>query len=293
MPITYDYYRLLQVEPEADEITLKKAYRRLAVIWHPDRNPGSSVAEERFKAIAEAYAVLSDPKKRKRYDNLGPEAFSEEFSTADIFQGFDLSDLFQEFGLAPIKETLFKTLELEPSGAESTRPYQDFFAKFGQKSEPKKKRSAPSSALEIVLAVSLKEAVFGAIKTVAFNQSTEVIKVAITVPPGAKEGQKIKVPRRGPGSENLTVCLNVRPEPNFRILGQDLMTTVLISKSELKRGCRPIITTLDGQSLKLTVPPATAPGARLKAAGHGVPGLDGRRGNLIVTILEKRVAGAG
>ncbi|MDR2404767.1 MAG: DnaJ domain-containing protein, partial [Deltaproteobacteria bacterium] len=94
-----DYYSILQVPPESDAVELKKAYHRLAVLWHPDRNPGSQMAEERFKSIAEAYAVLSDPKKRKRYDEVGHEIFAGEFTEKDIFQGFEINDLFKEFGL--------------------------------------------------------------------------------------------------------------------------------------------------------------------------------------------------
>ncbi|MDR2302273.1 MAG: DnaJ domain-containing protein [Deltaproteobacteria bacterium] len=286
-----DYYRILQVEAEADQTTLKKAYHKLAVIWHPDRNPDSSVAEERFKAIAEAYAVLSDPLKRQRYDQLGPDNFASEYGTADIFQGFDLSDLFREFGLPPIKETLFGILsEDEDTKRTSSGPYQDFFSEFGQKAG-KNKRPGKSPPLAMTLAISLKEAVFGAIKPAAFNAGSGVVKVSLTIPHGARHGQLLTVKNRVPGSGrqpgDLMVTLNVTPEPTFRRVGQDLLTTINLTRDELSGGCRPLVPTLDGKTLKLAVAAGTKSGSRLKASGHGVPGPDGKRGDLLITVMER------
>jgi curved DNA-binding protein len=290
VPAWKDYYRILQVEPEADQTTLKKAYHKLAVIWHPDRNPDSSVAEERFKTIAEAYAVLSDPVKRRRYDQLGPDNFASEYGTADIFQGFDLSDLFREFGLPPIKETLFGILGGEEHSHKSgSGQYQDFFSEFGQKPE-KKKRPVKSPPLSMTVAVSLREAVFGAIKPAAFNVGSEVVKVSLTIPPGTRHGQLLTVRNRvpGPGRQpgDLLVTINVTQESNFRRLGQDIMTSLYLSQTELSTGCRPLVPTLDEKTLRLSVPAGTKSGTRLKAAGHGVPGPDGQRGDLVITVME-------
>jgi DnaJ-class molecular chaperone len=290
LPASKDYYRLLQVSPDVDQAGLKKAYRQLAILWHPDRNPDSSVAEERFKAIAEAYAVLGDPVKRRRYDQLGPEAFFGEFGPDDIFQGFDLSDLFKEFGLPSVKESLFAMVE-EDGQARTTRSgrYQDFFSEFGQRPSPKK-RVGKTPALGVQLAVSLKEAVFGAVKTCAFNSGAEVAHVAVTVPPGAQNGQtltipgKVRAPGRQPG--DLVVTLSVLPDPVFRRRGADLLTSLALTRSQLAAGCRALVPTLDGTNLRLTVPPGTTPGKRLKAAGHGVPGPDGRRGDLLIAVVE-------
>ena len=285
-----DYYRLLQVSPDAGPTELKKAYRQLAILWHPDRNPDSSVAEERFKAIAEAYAVLSDPLKRKRYDQLGPEAFFGEFSAGDIFQGFDLSDLFKELGLPSVKESLFAIIDDEgQSLATKSGRYQDFFSEFGQKPGPKK-RGCKSPSMGIQLAVSLKEAVFGAIKTCAYNSGSEVARVAVTIPPGSQNGQVLTIPKkvqglgRHPG--DLMVTLSVLPDPGFKRQGWDLLTSILLTKRELTIGCRPTVTTLDGVRLRLTVPPNTPAGKRFKASGHGVPSPDGKRGDLVISLVE-------
>jgi DnaJ-class molecular chaperone len=290
LPASKDYYRLLQVSPDADQAALKKAYRQLAILWHPDRNPDSTVAEERFKAIAEAYAVLSDPAKRQRYDQLGPEAFFGEFGPGDIFEGFDLADLFKEFGLPSVKETLFEMVDHGRARTSKSGRHQDFFAEFGQKPAPKSRPRGKSPSVGVSLAVSLKEAVLGAIKVCAFNLGSEVAKTTVTIPPGSYPGQVLTVPNKvqGPGRVpgDLMVTLNVLPDPRFRRRGADLLTTVALTRAELAAGCRPLVPTLDGGALRLTVPPGTVPGRRLKATGHGVPGRDGSRGDLLISVVE-------
>src|SRR3989337_68370 len=95
-----DYYQILGVDRNASGEEIKKAYRKLAMKHHPDRNPGNKQAEERFKEINEAYAVLSDKGKRQPNDPLGPCGFSQLFSQEDIFRGFDISDLFKDLGFS-------------------------------------------------------------------------------------------------------------------------------------------------------------------------------------------------
>jgi curved DNA-binding protein len=284
-----DYYRLLQVDAESDPTQIKKAYRKLAVIWHPDRNPDSPEAEERFKAIAEAYAVLSDPNKRKNYDLLGPDAFSGEFSSHDIFEGFDLNDLFKEFGLPSVKDNLFGILDNRQVKTRSSS-YQDFFSQFGAKTE--KTFPGKSPPLAIDLAVTLKEAVYGAVKSAAFNSDSQVVKVSVTVPPGSHNGQVIVVPQKVPGPArlmgDLLMTLNVIPQPGFRRLGQDILTTLSLTKQELMMGCQPTVAALDGQILRLNVPLGSRSGTKLKLSGHGVPaGVLGKCGDLVVTLLER------
>ena len=114
-----DYYQLLGVSRDATPDEIKKAYRKLAMKYHPDKAKGDKKqAEDKFKQISEAYAVLSDPQKRTDYDQFGSQAFRQKFSQEDIFRGFDFSNLFKEFGFGGGYENIFgqRTSSLSPHG---------------------------------------------------------------------------------------------------------------------------------------------------------------------------------
>ena len=102
-----DYYKILGVDRNASDSEIKKAYRKLAMKYHPDRNKGNKAAEEMFKKVSEAYAVLSDKEKRKNYDTFGAANFSQRYSQEDIFRGFNFEDIFREFGFG---ETCFSDI---------------------------------------------------------------------------------------------------------------------------------------------------------------------------------------
>ena len=93
-----DYYEVLGVSKSASADEIKKAYRKLALKYHPDKTKGDKALEDKFKKISEAYAVLSDKEKRREYDTFGSEGFRQRFSQEDIFRGFDFGDIFKEFG---------------------------------------------------------------------------------------------------------------------------------------------------------------------------------------------------
>jgi DnaJ-class molecular chaperone len=282
-----DYYQILGVSSTASALELKKAYRQLAIAWHPDRNPGSPLAEERFKAISEAYAVLSDPLKRKRFDQLGPEKFSSEFSSKDIFHGFEVADLFKEFGLPKAEEELKRILGQKPRPARDPSVWQDFFSGFGQKPGPRI-RSAP---LAVDLAITLKEAVFGAEKTLAVKTPAGSVETLVTIPQGASHGQKLTLKGQGPPMvpgqkpRDLAVTLSVRPEKDFTRRGLDILTNLTLPQKDLDQGRRALVKTLDGKSLMVTIQPGSKPNSLLRIPGHGTPNSTGA---LLIRLKPKK-----
>lgn len=287
-----DYYKTLGVARQASGDEMKKAYRRLAVQWHPDRNPGSRLAEERFKVIAEAYAVLSNPGKRRQYDLLGPVDFKNEYSHEEIFQGFEPGDFFKFFGLEEARDVLDRIFSREsgvsaPAEREDGRArVSDFFAGFGHKGALRDQRSPD---IVVPLVVSFKEAALGAEKFVAYNTAAGAVKITVQVPPAAQSGHRLVVRSRGPnhpGSRpgDLIVPLTVTPDPKFSRRGHDLLTFVELSAEELAEGCRPLVWTICGKSLRFTVPAGTSPGSNFKIAGHGLPKPGGGQGDLLVKV---------
>ncbi|MDR0881045.1 MAG: DnaJ domain-containing protein [Candidatus Adiutrix sp.] len=286
-----DYYTILGVSRQAGGEDLKRAYRRLAIHWHPDRNPGSRLAEERFKAIAEAYAVLSHPGKRRQYDRLGPAEFKNEYTREDIFQGFEPGDFFKFFGLEEARDTLDRIFSPHPAPAgepeDSRARINDFFADFGQKNSSRGRR-APD--ITVPLMVTFKEAALGAEKYAAYNGPAGAVKVRVTVPPGALSGQRLVAQGQGPAGPgggrpgDLIITLTVAPDPRFSRRGYDLLTSLELTARELSEGCRRLVSTLSGPALRLNVPAGTKPGANFKLPGYGLAKPDGVKGDLLVRI---------
>jgi DnaJ-class molecular chaperone len=288
-----DYYTVLGVGRQASVEDIKKAYRRLAIHWHPDRNPGSRQAEERFKIIAEAYAVLSSAAKRRQYDTLGPAEFKNEYSREDIFQGFEPSDFFEFFGREANTDRL-KNIFGKGKGAvsdeERNERINDIFIDFGRKAGPGEPRSPD---IAVTLHLTFREAALGAEKIVAYNTPAGVIKVPVTVPAASEQGQKIVLRGRGPagrfgrGPGSLIVTLTVGLDPDFSRQGWDLATRLSLTAEELDQGCRPLVRSLTGASLRLTVPPKAKDGDIFKIPAHGLLKPDGTKGDLLVKIRRK------
>jgi len=201
-----DYYKLLGVSKSASQEEMKKAYRKLALKYHPDKNKGNKAAEEKFKEINEAYAVLSDKEKRQQYDQFGSTGFHQRFSREDIFRDFDLGDLFKDsgfgtedilsqiFGKGARRRNPFKgayTGSFDPR-AQQGGPfhYEDIFGRQG--ACPHSKTSATRKNLEQELTITLEEAVKGTQKEISIQKGTQTRKVTIKIPPGINEGQKIR-----------------------------------------------------------------------------------------------------
>jgi curved DNA-binding protein len=286
-----DYYAILGVVRQASIEDIKKAYRRLAILWHPDHNPGNSLAEERFKVVSEAYAVLSNLYKRRQYDTLGPTEFSTIYTREDIFQGFEPDDFFKLFGQETPASRLGRLFGEEgtPPARESQEHVSEFFADFGRKNTPGEARSPD---IAIALQLTFREAALGAEKTVAYNTPAGATRVPVTIPAGANPGQKIVLRGRGPAEQpgqspgNIIITLTVAPDPDYSRQGWNLLTRLTLKAEDLARGCRPLVQTLAGAPLRLTVPPGAQAGAVFKIAGHGLLRPDGAKGDLLVKILQ-------
>lgn len=276
-----DYYEVLGVKKDASADDIKKAYRKLAMKYHPDKNPDDKNAEEKFKEISEAYAVLSDAGKRKEYDTYGSEGFSQKFSQEDIFRGFDINDLFREFGFGG-------------GGGGSTRTFNfggdnDFFGFGGgnrYRSQPTKGRD-----YEYDLAISVAEAYNGVKRELSLNLGSSVKKVSVNIPAGIGEGQKLRLTGEGgagvnggPGGD-LFVKIKIASSSKFYLEGRDIVTVQEIKLTEALLGAGVQVTDAAGKKLDLKVPAGTKHGTKLRLKGKGMPALKKlAAGDLLVKI---------
>ncbi|WP_456432867.1 DnaJ C-terminal domain-containing protein [Thermosulfuriphilus sp.] len=285
-----DYYQILGVSRDASPEEIKKAYRRLALKYHPDRNRGNKEAEERFKEINEAYAVLSDPEKRRQYDQFGSAEFERRFSQEDIFRGFDFEDIFRDLGIGGDFFGRFFFGGRRRAGIN----IGDLFSHiFGTKSGFESfYRSGPERAradVVLELPLSLKEAALGAEKIVSLGAVGRSERIRVRIPPGIKEGQRLRIPGKGnlgPDGRrgDLYLKIKILEDPLFKREGADLFIDKDIRFSEAALGTKIEVPTLEGRTISVQVPPGTKPGTRLRLRGLGLPKSDGTRGDLYVRI---------
>ncbi len=260
-----DYYKILGVPRGSSADEIKSAYRKLAMQYHPDRNPGDKQAEDRFKEINEAYQVLSDPQKRARYDQLGadysrwqqngaPGNFDwSRWASGGGVQEVNLDDLFGEGVFSDFFRSIFGGTTV------------------GQALRGRTSRGAPS--IQQPVTVSLKEAFTGTTRTL----QTGSRRVDVSIPPGVRSGTKIRVPAAGParadGSpSDLYLVLNVAEDPLFERDGDDLHTHVTIDVFKAILGGEVEVKTLAGKVV-LTIPAGTQPEQVFRVAGRGMPRL--------------------
>jgi len=306
-----DYYKILGVARGAGSDEIKKTFRKLARKYHPDVNPGDKRAEEKFKEINEAYEVLSDPDKRRKYDTLGPN-WQEQFgfrpgagtrrytysnpggrgSSFDFDNGSGFSDFF---------ETLFG--RTASTGARGTR--DDFL------------RRRAGDNIEQPVEVTLQEAYVGGTRT--FNiQSTEVCpvcqgtgevssktcancggqgmvarnkRIQVKIPAGVDNGSKIRVAGEGqPGigggpRGDLFLVISVKPDSVYERKGDDLYVDIDVDLVKAMLGGEVPVPLPDGRKLMLNIPPETQNGRMFRLAGKGMPHLRGQdNGNLFARV---------
>lgn len=292
-----DYYAILGVSRNATTEEIKKAYRRLALKYHPDRNPGDKNAEEKFKEVTEAYEVLSDPQKRQQYDQLG---FVGDIPNANVYQAWrsNTSDWdFIEQNYPPHWRVgnlsdIFNNLFGEMFGSRPRYQRIDDLDDFVRSRDVNNK--AKGQDLLIKLTISLEEAARGAEKFVSYVRKRmgveQTVRKLVTIPPGTRSGQKLRLKGQGndlgfnslPG--DLLIEVEIAPHPLFRLNGNDIEMELPISLKQAIEGDVIEIPTLDGK-VQVKIPPLVTSGRVLRLRSKGFPTITGDRGDLLVRVL--------
>lgn len=288
---TKDYYDLLGVSKKASGEEIKRAYRKLAMKYHPDRNPNKKEAEERFKEINEAYAVLSDKEKRKQYDTFGAEGFRQRFSQEDIFRGFDFDEILSGiFGGRGRRESRF--------GGRGGFDFGDLFSGQGGFQDMGR---MPQKGEDILyeLSISLEEAASGGEKRVSYRKNGRIGEVSVKIPKGIPTGKKLRLAGKGMEGRNggppgdLYLQISVREHPIFSREGDDLVVEKEVSFSEAVLGTMVEVPTLEGKK-RVKVPPGTQSHTKMRLKGLGLPRFqrEGRGDELVKVIVRvpKRVS---
>ena len=289
-----DYYKILGVDHQASESQIKRAYRKLALQYHPDRNPGDKKAEEKFKEINEAYQVLSDPTKRARYDQLG-KSYSSYQQRGAPAGGFNWEDWFTTSSGGNVRVERGNLEDILGEG------FSEFFRRiFGGMPDMgtvqnRYGRGAERSARELnstfqqEMPISLEEAFHGSTRRIEIDGH----RLEVKTPPGARTGTKVRVSNVVPsGVEgkkgDLYLIIQVTPDARFERKGDDLFSEAPVDFVTAVLGGEVTVPTLTG-SVVLTIPPGTQPGQAFRLGGRGMPKIRNPQsfGNLYVHAKVK------
>ena len=288
-----DYYETLGVEKGTSPSDIKKAYRKLALKYHPDKNKGDKTAEAKFKEISEAYAVLSDPEKKKQYDLYGSTDFHRRYSQEDIFRGFDLNDILRQFGFGGGAQA--GNFRSSMGGVGGNSSFGSFFNQGGGGCGGGCHSAAEKGQdMTYQITVTLEEVLHGAERTITLRKNGTPHNVSVKVPKGIEEGKKLRLKGKGGISRNggppgdLFLKVEIASNETFTRDGDDLVVQKLISFSEACFGTKVEVETLEGKKFMVNVAPGTVHDSRLRIRGYGLPvGPLGERGDLYVRIGVK------
>ncbi len=272
-----DYFSILGVERNANAETIKRAFRKLARKFHPDVNPGDSKAESKFKEINEAYEVLSDPDKRKRYEQFGQYWSQVGGNRGSTNAGFDV-----DFGSYGNFDEFINDLLGRFAGS-------NVGAGFAGGAGFPRSDSRPTLNLdaEVLVKVSFAEAFQGTERTLSVNEE----KVQVLIPRGVKPGTKLRLKGKGniqPGTGrrgDLYLILQLQPHEIWKLEGNQLKADMPVTFDELLLGGSIELVTPDG-SAEVYIPAGTPPGKCLRLRNKGWPSKDGR-GDLFLTLTLK------
>jgi curved DNA-binding protein len=269
-----DYYEVLGVKKGASMDELKKAYRKLAVKYHPDKNPGDKQAEERFKEINEAYAVLSDPKKKEQFDRFGSNTFHQQYSQEDIFRGFNVDDMFKDqgFGTDDIFSRIFGDAMRRQRGGHG-------------------RMAAKGEDFSMEVQVTFRDAYDGAEKRIAFMREGVREELSVKIPAGIESGAKLRVAGRGaPGrmggpAGDLFLTVIVGADPLFQREGNDIVHNHEVLFSQAVLGGAIDVPTMEGTK-RIKIPAGIQPGTKVRLKGLGFPQVGKQaRGDMYVRIM--------
>jgi curved DNA-binding protein len=303
MAVRYkDYYESLGVPRDASDADIKKAFRRLAREFHPDVAKDKKKAEERFKEINEAYEVLSDPEKRKKYDELGanwksgaefrPPPGWESFGGGRGFRtsgpgGQEYDFQFGGTGFSDFFEQLFGSRGRGFRGFQTEEFAGNNFAERGRD-------------VEGDILVTLEEATQGSVRTVSVRHNSRTETYQVKIPAGVTEGQRLRVSGRGEsgtggaGAGDLYLRIRLAKHPDFEVEGHNLIHEANLAPWEAVLGTNLSVPTLDGR-VNIKIPSGTRPGQKLRIRGRGLPRRGGENGDLIVVArvdVPERVSDA-
>ena len=295
MPVQYkDYYETLGVPRTAKDDEIKKSFRKLAREFHPDVAKDKKRAEEKFKEINEAYEVLSDPAKRKKYDELGANWKSgAEFRPPPGYEGFPGGQSFRGRGQGG------EDFEFQFGGTGFSDFFEQIFGSrmrgggFGRRRgfQPEEEYAERGSDIEGDIMVTLEEAMRGSVRSVTVRRpsgaSVKTETYQVQIPSGVTEGQKLRVAGRGEagsgGGESGDLYLRVRlaKHPDFDVDGHDLIYEAELAPWEAVLGAEISVPALDGR-VNIKIPAGTQGGQKLRVRGRGLPARDNGHGDLFV-----------
>ena len=275
MPTTKktDYYRVLGIKTNADDKQIRQAFRELARKYHPDLNPDSNRAEANFKAVNEAYEVLSDPDSRKKYDLYG-----DNWKHAD-----QMGSPFGR-GRAPHQSRGSNFEDLFQGGfGNQSAGFEDMFGNFGRRRSSQKRQP---SKVETDLKVTLEEAYRGCNRMITITVGGKTRHLQVDIPPGVDTGSVVKFnpEQRLQARINITVS----PHERFKRKGATLYLHVDVPLEDMVLGGQTQITTMD-EKLELTIPAESQTGQKVRLSKKGMPRLEskGPPGDLLVVIQPK------
>lgn len=291
-----DFYSILGVSRSASQDEIKKAYRKLAMQYHPDKNPGDKKAEEKFKELSEAYDTLSDSKKKDMYDQFG-HAGAQGFGGAGGPFGAGAGGFGGGFGG-------FGGAKSQGAG-NAGDPFQDIFGDvfgeiFGNARGPgagtrTRKQQAKGTDLRYTLNVSFEDSALGCEKVISFMRQRggkdESAKLSVNVPAGVKEGQRLKLsgegdtPSGGGTPGDLYVIINIQEHPLFKRSENDVTLDLPIMYTDAILGTNVEVPTLTGKAM-IRIPPGTHSGQTFRLKGKGFPKLGGfGSGDMLVRVV--------